>query len=180
VDQTSAIARFVHALGAGLADLHHRGDLQPPAPAWRIAENRWSALRDGVGGELLDLRTGDARPTGVDFTTLSTSPSPTLGAAWTTYEPWSNILRSTNSAPSARIASSRGSQRSSPDEVSDRVRPASFRGFAPDPTPGARTRPGFRAWLHSAWPCAVRREALCTARSRAVGLSVAARADRQT
>lgn len=63
VDQTSAIARFVHALGAGLADLHHRGDLQPPAPAWRIAENRWSALRDGVGGELLDLRTGDARPT---------------------------------------------------------------------------------------------------------------------
>nr|WP_242000507.1 glutamate-cysteine ligase family protein [Kribbella rubisoli] len=63
VDQTSAIARFVHALGAGLADLHHCGDLQPPAPAWRIAENRWSALRDGVGGELLDLRTGDASPT---------------------------------------------------------------------------------------------------------------------
>jgi carboxylate-amine ligase len=63
VDQTSAIARFVHALGAGLADLHHRGDLRPPAPAWRIAENRWSALRDGVGGELLDLRTGEARPT---------------------------------------------------------------------------------------------------------------------
>jgi carboxylate-amine ligase len=30
---------------------------------WRIAENRWAALRDGVRGELLDLRTGEARPT---------------------------------------------------------------------------------------------------------------------
>ncbi|ADB30222.1 glutamate--cysteine ligase GCS2 [Kribbella flavida DSM 17836] len=61
--QTSAIARFVHALGARLADLHHLGRLEPPAPTWRIAENRWSALRDGVRGELLDLRTGEVRPT---------------------------------------------------------------------------------------------------------------------
>jgi len=63
VDQTSAIARFVHALAARLADLHHLGELQPPAPSWRIAENRWAALRDGVRGELLDLRTGEARST---------------------------------------------------------------------------------------------------------------------
>ncbi|WP_433158412.1 carboxylate-amine ligase [Kribbella sp. CA-247076] len=63
VEQTSAIARFVHALSARLADLHHLGDLQPPAPTWRIAENRWAALRDGVRGELLDLRTGEAVPT---------------------------------------------------------------------------------------------------------------------
>jgi carboxylate-amine ligase len=63
VDRTSAIARLVHALGVGLSELHHLGKLQPPAPTWRIAENRWSALRDGVRGELLDLRTGEARPT---------------------------------------------------------------------------------------------------------------------
>ncbi|WP_371407634.1 YbdK family carboxylate-amine ligase [Kribbella sp. NBC_00662] len=63
VEQTSAIARFVHALAAGLADLHRLGDLLPPAPTWRIAENRWSALRDGVGGQLLDLRTGESLPT---------------------------------------------------------------------------------------------------------------------
>jgi carboxylate-amine ligase len=63
VDRTSAIARFVHALGAGLAELHQLGELPPPAPSWRIAENRWAALRDGVGGELLDLRTGESRPT---------------------------------------------------------------------------------------------------------------------
>ncbi|WP_328993617.1 YbdK family carboxylate-amine ligase [Kribbella sp. NBC_01245] len=62
-DRTSAIARLVHALAARLTDLHHLGELQPPAPTWRIAENRWAALRDGVGGELLDLRTGEARPT---------------------------------------------------------------------------------------------------------------------
>jgi glutamate---cysteine ligase / carboxylate-amine ligase len=61
--RTDAITRFVHALGARLAELYHLGELEPPAPAWRIAENRWSALRDGVRGELLDLRTGEARPT---------------------------------------------------------------------------------------------------------------------
>jgi glutamate---cysteine ligase / carboxylate-amine ligase len=63
VDRTGAIARFVHALAAGLADLHRLGKLQPPAQTWRIAENRWAALRDGVQGELLDLRTGEASPT---------------------------------------------------------------------------------------------------------------------
>lgn len=62
-DRTSAIARLVHALAAGLAELHHLGELQPPAPTWRIAEDRWAALRDGIRGELLDLRTGEARPT---------------------------------------------------------------------------------------------------------------------
>lgn len=63
VCQTSAVVRFVHALAARLADLHHLGDLRPPSPTWRIAENRWAALRDGIRGELLDLRTGEARPT---------------------------------------------------------------------------------------------------------------------
>ena len=63
VDRTSAVARLVHALAARLADLHHLGKLRPPAPTWRIAENRWAALRDGVGGKLLDLRTGEARST---------------------------------------------------------------------------------------------------------------------
>ncbi|MEU4392570.1 YbdK family carboxylate-amine ligase [Kribbella sp. NPDC023855] len=61
-DRTSAIAHFVYALAAMLAEHHHLGRLQPPAPTWRIAENRWVALRDGVRGELLDLRTGEARP----------------------------------------------------------------------------------------------------------------------
>ncbi|WP_344222653.1 carboxylate-amine ligase [Kribbella sancticallisti] len=62
-DQTSAIARLVHALATRLAEQHLLGELQPPAPTWRIAENRWSALRDGVRGELLDLHTGEPYPT---------------------------------------------------------------------------------------------------------------------
>ncbi|MGW7681721.1 carboxylate-amine ligase [Kribbella sp. NPDC054772] len=63
VRQTSAITRFVYALGARFADLHRSGEPASPAPSWRIAENRWAALRDGVRGELLDLRTGEARAT---------------------------------------------------------------------------------------------------------------------
>ncbi len=63
VDRTSALAHFVHALAARLTDLYYLGELPQPAPSWRIAENRWSALRDGVRGELLDLRTGEPRPT---------------------------------------------------------------------------------------------------------------------
>ncbi|WP_112238754.1 carboxylate-amine ligase [Kribbella monticola] len=62
-DQTSAIARFVHALAAQLTDQYHLGELRPPSPSWKITENRWAALRDGVCGELLDLRSGEARPT---------------------------------------------------------------------------------------------------------------------
>ncbi|HEY9333801.1 MAG TPA: glutamate-cysteine ligase family protein [Kribbella sp.] len=62
-DRTEAIVRFVSALVARLTDLYYRGELAPPAPTWRIAENRWAALRHGVRGELLDLRTGTARST---------------------------------------------------------------------------------------------------------------------
>jgi carboxylate-amine ligase len=62
-DQAGALIRFVAALAGRLTDLYHLGARTSPAPSWRIAENRWSALRDGVGGELLDLRTGAPRPT---------------------------------------------------------------------------------------------------------------------
>ncbi|MFI7063780.1 YbdK family carboxylate-amine ligase [Kribbella sp. NPDC050124] len=63
VAQTNAVVRLVSALAGHLADLYYLGELRPPAPSWRIAENRWAALRDGVRGQLLDLRTGEARPT---------------------------------------------------------------------------------------------------------------------
>jgi carboxylate-amine ligase len=62
-ERVGAIVRFVYALAARLTDLHHLGECPGPAPSWRIAENRWAALRDGVHGELLDLRTGVARST---------------------------------------------------------------------------------------------------------------------
>ncbi|MFF0267686.1 YbdK family carboxylate-amine ligase [Kribbella sp. NPDC004536] len=62
-ERAGAIVRFVYALATRLTDRYHLGELPVPAPSWRIAENRWAALRDGVHGELLDLRTGAARST---------------------------------------------------------------------------------------------------------------------
>lgn len=62
-DRAGALARFVYALAARLTDLYHLGRLPVPAPSWRIAENRWAALRDGVHGRLLDLRSGTVKPT---------------------------------------------------------------------------------------------------------------------
>jgi carboxylate-amine ligase len=58
-----AIAAVVHALAHHLAGRHDAGDPEPPAPTWRIEENRWWALRDGVHGALADLRTGARTPT---------------------------------------------------------------------------------------------------------------------
>ncbi|HEX2576879.1 MAG TPA: YbdK family carboxylate-amine ligase [Aquihabitans sp.] len=63
VAATTAVAGVVHALVCHLAERHHEGrDLGCPA-TWRIAENRWAALRDGVHGRLADLETGESVPT---------------------------------------------------------------------------------------------------------------------
>jgi carboxylate-amine ligase len=59
----SAVAAVAHALVVELAERHDAGELPPPAPSWRIAENRWSASRHGVEGTLADLETGEPRPT---------------------------------------------------------------------------------------------------------------------
>jgi carboxylate-amine ligase len=62
VADTAAIAAVVHALVARLAERHDAGDHLGAAPAWRIAENRWSACRHGVEGRWVDAATGAARP----------------------------------------------------------------------------------------------------------------------
>jgi carboxylate-amine ligase len=59
----SGVASFIHALVCHLTARHHDGeDLGAPI-TWRIAENRWSALRDGTHGTLADLCSGDLLPT---------------------------------------------------------------------------------------------------------------------
>ncbi|HEY4096912.1 MAG TPA: YbdK family carboxylate-amine ligase [Baekduia sp.] len=64
VADTAALAATVHALVATLAERHDAGDLDDePAPTWRIAENRWSAIRHGTRGTWTDPRTGTTRPT---------------------------------------------------------------------------------------------------------------------
>jgi carboxylate-amine ligase len=64
VEDSAAIVATVHALAARLAERHDQGEPQaPPAPSWRIAENRWQALRHGLDGTLADLETGSPAPT---------------------------------------------------------------------------------------------------------------------
>lgn len=63
LDAVDAVARVAFGLVAHLADQHRDGRTLPVAPTWRIEENRWRALRDGVHGDLLDLETGEAEPT---------------------------------------------------------------------------------------------------------------------
>lgn len=60
---TAAVAAFVHCLVGWLAARFDAGEVLDSDPAWRIAENRWSACRDGVEGSLADLTTGETVPT---------------------------------------------------------------------------------------------------------------------
>jgi carboxylate-amine ligase len=63
VAETAAIAAVVHALVASLAERHAAGEELAVAPSWRIAENRWSAYRYGLEGEMADLAIGELAPT---------------------------------------------------------------------------------------------------------------------
>jgi carboxylate-amine ligase len=63
VGEAAAIAAVVQSLVAQLAERAQNGERLAVAPAWRIAENRWSACRDGVLGQMADLQTGEVRPT---------------------------------------------------------------------------------------------------------------------
>lgn len=58
IRDAGAVAAVAFALVVRLAERFDAGERLPCAPAWRIAENRWSALRDGVGGQLADLDSG--------------------------------------------------------------------------------------------------------------------------
>jgi len=62
--EAAGVVAFVHSLVAWLARRHDEGEPPPPpAPTWRIAENRWSANRHGIEGAMVDLESGDSEPT---------------------------------------------------------------------------------------------------------------------
>ena len=61
--ETMVVAAVAATLVLRLGELHDAGELVPPAPGWRIAENRWSAIRDGAHGEMYDLASGTPRAT---------------------------------------------------------------------------------------------------------------------
>ena len=58
LDEAAAVTAYVHALVAWLAE---HDDLGAP-PSWRIAENRWAALRYGVEATFKDLGSVAERP----------------------------------------------------------------------------------------------------------------------
>ncbi len=62
VADAGQVAAVVHSLVVSLAQRHDEGELPDPVPTWRIAENRWSALRRGLDADLVDLRTGRSQP----------------------------------------------------------------------------------------------------------------------
>ncbi len=62
VADSAAIATVVHALASDLAARHDAGEALPVAESWRIDQNRWSACRHGLEGEMTDLVSGDAPP----------------------------------------------------------------------------------------------------------------------
>lgn len=68
--ESAGLAAVVQALCARLGESFERGTLPPPAPRERIEENRWRALRYGLDGTLLDLRTGRERSTREQVTEL--------------------------------------------------------------------------------------------------------------
>jgi carboxylate-amine ligase len=61
--EAGGVIATVQALVAYLAERHDSGEQPPSFPSWRIEENRWSASRHGVEGEMADLESGDRQPT---------------------------------------------------------------------------------------------------------------------
>jgi carboxylate-amine ligase len=105
---------MVHSLVGWLAAQHDEGRFLSAPITWRIAENRWNALRDGVHGTLADLQSGAPMdtvhrlhqlldkiephaPTGLDATRASSpTPAPTTSdgsESPTPWAPWSNGSR---------------------------------------------------------------------------------------
>lgn len=58
VDDAASLAALIHALVVWLARRHDAGETLPVAPSWRLEENRWSACRHGVEGEMVDPHSG--------------------------------------------------------------------------------------------------------------------------
>ena len=63
VDDVHGVAAFAYGLMHALAARFDAGEPLPVHDSWRIDENRWAAMRDGVDGTLADLDTGERMPT---------------------------------------------------------------------------------------------------------------------
>lgn len=63
VAEAAALATVIQSLVVWLARRHDDGERLPVADTWRLEQNRWSACRDGVEGEMVDPHTGQRTST---------------------------------------------------------------------------------------------------------------------
>jgi len=63
LEDARSLAALMHALTARIARALDEGEPLPDHPHRLIEENLWRAIRHGLGGEMIDLATGDVRPT---------------------------------------------------------------------------------------------------------------------
>jgi carboxylate-amine ligase len=63
LSEAAGVIAFAQALVATLAARYDAGETLTVVPTWRIAENRFSALRNGVDGTMIDLETGEPHGT---------------------------------------------------------------------------------------------------------------------
>ena len=63
LSEAGGVIAFAQALVANLGARYDAGEALAVFPSWRIAENRFSALRHGVEGTMVDLATGERWPT---------------------------------------------------------------------------------------------------------------------
>ena len=107
---SAALAAVVQALCAWLSARHDAGELGAPAPTVRIQENRWRALRHGLDGAFLDLRTGSPEPARERVETLLCTLEPVaagLGSGGAFAVAWT-LLESTGSTCQRDIAGEAG------------------------------------------------------------------------
>jgi glutamate---cysteine ligase / carboxylate-amine ligase len=62
-EDAAGVIAFAAGLVAWLAERHDAGEPLPVHDHGRIVENRWRAMRHGLGGSLLDLDSGEPQPT---------------------------------------------------------------------------------------------------------------------
>jgi carboxylate-amine ligase len=79
LEHAAGVAAFCHALVGRLAERYDAGEALPVADSWRIGENRWSALRWGVEGNMADLETGERKPTAERLRELIEAIRPAAG-----------------------------------------------------------------------------------------------------
>ena len=75
-EEAAGVIAFAAGLVAWLAERHDAGESLPVHDQSRIVENRWRAMRHGLGGSLLDLDSGEPKPTRARIVALIDAVAP--------------------------------------------------------------------------------------------------------